>query len=419
MDNFKEKTAEEVSAMTSEEQIKYFNDLNVYRAEKLEQLKAELEQKADKSIEDKIKTLKAEMNAANVEQLSTLQKALEAQGLAINSLMVKEQTAKNKTLEAILETKADELKEAVGKKSASIKFTVDKTTVLTSAVADSTIAYRESAIGRIQRAKDVIRQLFNTGSIGAGMGGVVRYIDEATNTNNAAMQTEGAKKAEGALSWIEKTMPLQVVAEWIKVSRQALTDFNFIASEIRNKLIRDLSSKVEDELWDGTGTAPELTGIYTAADTFTAVNSGITDASIYDLIVKVKESIMADTTYQPNVAIMNIADINKMKLKKDANNNYVLPPFASTDGTTIDGIVVVESSQVTANTMLVGDFDYATLYNMGSVDITIGYENDDFTKNLSTILAEERLGLLVRSVDTGAFNKVTSISAALVTLATS
>ena len=413
---FKIKTAEELEAMETNELVKYFNDLNAHKNEELVNLTTKLKEDASEELKKEVDALKAEINAANVEQMKTLQKALEEQGLALKQLMSeKTVTAVNK-LHNILEDNKD----AIAKASTQnpFTFTINKADVLTTSVTNPTANYMAPGIGEIARPVNVLRQLFLTGTVSAGQGGVVHYIDQATNTNGAAMQTEGALKGEGAITWVEKSMPLQTVAEWIQVSKQALTDFAFIESEIKNKLLRDLAFKVEDEVWDGTGVAPELKGIYTAADTYTAVASGITDANIYDLIVKVQENIAGDTNYMPNVAVMHITDINKMKLKKDANNNYILPPFVSQDGTQVSGITVVASSQVTANTMLVGDFNYATLYSLGSVEVTVGWQNDNMTKNMVTILAEERLGLLVRDVEADAFNKVTDIAAALVTLAT-
>ena len=420
LNTFKELKAEEVADLDASEQIKYFNDLNIHKAEQINQLKIQMKADASKELATKINDLREEIVKDSKEQMKSLQKALEIQGMALNKLMLNGGKAEEKTLIQILEGKADELKAAVDNRSASIKITVDKTTVLTSAVANSTVAMREPAIGQIQRAKDVLRQLFKTGIVSAGQGGVVRYIDQVTNTNNAAMQTEGNAKAEGVIAWGEFSLPLQVVAEWIKASRQSLADFAFIDGEIRNKLIRDLAAKVEDEVWDGTGTPPELKGVYTYADEYVAVASGITDANIFDLAVAMKGAVEDGTNYMANVVVINSTDVRKyMKAKKDSTNNYVLPYFVEYRNGSfwIDGMLVVESSQVTADTMLVGDFDYATLYGMGTVDITIGYDSDDFTKNLVTILAEERLALLVRSVDTGAFHKETGIAAGLVTLA--
>ena len=49
-------------------------------------------------------------------------------------------------------------------------------------------------------------------------------------------------------------------------------------------------------------------------------------------------------------------------------------------------------SQVTANTMVVGDFRYGTIYELEDTTVEMGWINDQFIKNSFTILAEARFG---------------------------
>jgi hypothetical protein len=78
-----------------------------------------------------------------------------------------------------------------------------------------------------------------------------------------------------------------------------------------------------------------------------------------------------------------------------------------------EGIRIVESSQVAPNTMVVGDFRFGTIYDLEDVTVEMGWINDQFIKNALTILAEQRLALLIRTVDEPAFRKVTDIATAL------
>jgi HK97 family phage major capsid protein len=180
---------------------------------------------------------------------------------------------------------------------------------------------------------------------------------------------------------------------------------------------------VEDAaLYNGSGVTPIITGIYTYAPTFDAAayaaNAAMPkfeDGNLYDLIAVLRAVIMLDKggKYDPKIVLMNPMDILRYKLLKDAEGRYLLPPFINADGTVIDGVRVVESSQVVANTLVIGDFDYAWLYDMGGTEVSMGWVNDQFIKNTFTILAERRLALLVRNSDLDGFRKVTSISAAL------
>jgi hypothetical protein len=88
-------------------------------------------------------------------------------------------------------------------------------------------------------------------------------------------------------------------------------------------------------------------------------------------------------------------------------------PYWATGTNTIDGMRVVESSQVTENTCLVGDFRFGTVYDLEGVTLEMGWINDQFVQNAMTILAEKRLALLVRNIDAYAFCKCTDINAGI------
>ena len=114
---------------------------------------------------------------------------------------------------------------------------------------------------------------------------------------------------------------------------------------------------------------------------------------------------------------MNISDINKMKLKKDANDNYIIPPFVDRSGNVVDGVTVIEDNQVAANTMFIGDSRFARIYEKTGLEISEGRVDAQFIEDAMTIKVRKRLAFLIRTVDQTGFKQVTSISGALTTLA--
>ena len=361
--------------------------------------------KAIEGVEEKFE------GVASKKDISELKEIAEKQGLAMQKM--NERKNESASLKELLVAKKDEIAEvAQGGKMVTIK-----TDVTRSSVSNHVLAMRLPGVGQLASQRNVLQPLFAPGTVGPNSNGVIRYVDQAAITNNAAYVTEAAEKPEDAYTWAEFTLPIEVLATHIPVTNQALSDIDFIETEINNILLRNLAIKKDNALWNGSGTPPAIKGIYTYADEYVAAASGITDANIYDLIIKMQESIAGDTQYMPNFAVMNIADINLMRLKKDSNNNYVVPPFASQDGANVAGITIIASNSVTANTMLVGDFSFGTLYTLGGLQIDVGWIANQFIENQVTIRAEERHGLLVRSINEDAFAKETSISAALTTLA--
>jgi HK97 family phage major capsid protein len=170
----------------------------------------------------------------------------------------------------------------------------------------------------------------------------------------------------------------------------------------------------------GDNTGENLKGILTSIPAFTPVASGISDASIYDLLVKVREDIVSagGSKYRPDFAMMKLSLINQMKLKKDANENYILPPFVDRNGEVVDGMVVVAEESVPANELIVGDRRFGRVYRKSGVLLSTGYVDAQFSSDLMTLKARKRLAFLIRQADASGFRKVTSVSAALITLAT-
>ena len=326
----------------------------------------------------------------------------------------------NPILEAIKES-AEMVKKSIDQKGYQAEFVVKANTTRAS-VANSTDALRLQDVGQLAYRAFVLRSLFPVIPVGAGSNGVVRYTDwdEATKVRAAAMVAEGAAFPESTAAWAEYTLDLKKIGDSIPVTEEMLQDQPRFARELEEFLNINVSIVEDDQLYDGDGTGNNLNGLYTTAPTFTAAASGIVDANFYDLIVKVSESITKGkkSKYQPNFALMSITDINRMRLKKDANNNYIIPPFTSKDGTQVASITVVECFAVTDNTMVLGDRRFAKIYEVEGYNISTGVVNDQFTKDLMTLKAKKRLNLLIRTADQGAFSKVTDIDAALTTLAT-
>lgn len=277
-------------------------------------------------------------------------------------------------------------------------------------------------IGKLATRKLVMYDIFPKLTIASSNNnGTIRYYDwdQATTVRAAAMVAEGTAFPESTAKFQKYSIPLQKVGDTLPVTEEFFEDEQMFAAELGLFLETNVALKIDDQLANGDGTGNNLKGVFASVPAFTAPQAGIQDASIYDLIVKVKESITATggAKYTPDVAFMNIVDINKMKLKKDTYNNYIIPPFATVGGQVVDSILVIESNNVTANTFVLGDRRFARIYEKGGFELSQGMVGTQFTEDEMTLKVRKRLAFLIRNVDATGWKKVTSISAALVTLA--
>lgn len=257
--------------------------------------------------------------------------------------------------------------------------------------------------------------------MGMDNNGTVRYIDwdQATIQRAAATITEGGVFPESTAAFETYTTKLKKIGDTLPWTDEFEYDDNFLMQEIREFIRINVRLEKADQLINGDGTGNNLDGIINSSPTYVPTAQAIADASIYDLVVDVKRSIRQDrgSKYMPNFALMNSVDIQKYKLKKDANNNYVMPPFVSADGMVIDSVVVIEDNNVTANQMVMGDINYARMYQAQENGIEVGYINTDFTQGIKRMRLYERCLFLIREVDKTGFLHVADIGAALITLA--
>jgi len=334
---------------------------------------------------------------------------------------VETEKAKAVSLKDELSANKEILKEIAG--GISNKEVVVKALTTRAAIVGNEQAYDLPDLGQLATRKLSMYDIFPKLTIGDGNNnGVVRYYDwdEATIARAAAAVAEGVAFAESTAKFKKGSVAIQKIGDTLPVTEEFFEDAQMFAAELGMFLDTNVALEVDRQIALGDGTGNQITGLVASVDAFVPAASGIADASIYDLVVKISESITAGggSKYMPNFAVMNIADINKMKLKKDANNNYVMPPFVSRDGGSVSGITIIEANIIPANTMVVGDNRFARIYEKGGVEMSKGYSGTQFVEDEMTLKARKRLAFLIRSADKGGFKKVTSISAALVTLAT-
>lgn len=321
-----------------------------------------------------------------------------------------------------LKDNTDTLKQ-LAKGSTSASEVVIKADTLRANVTGNQNALDLNGLGQLAHAKLTAYDIFNKIPVSDNnTNGVIRYYDwdSATTVRAAAAVAEGAQFAESTAKWVTKTLPIEKIGDTLPVSEEFYEDSAMFAAELGMFLDTNVKIKRNTDLVNGSGVTPNIKGIVTTVGAYAAVASGITDASIYDLFVKVSEDITeaGGSKYQPNFGLMNIVDINKMKLKKDGNNNYIIPPFVSKDGNEVAGMLVLEENAITANTMVIGDSRYARIYERAGITLSRGVIGNQFAEDMETLKVRTRLAFLIRDADVGGFLKVTSISAALVTLAT-
>lgn len=388
-------------------------------SDKLEGFEQEL-QNIKKALEGKYD---AEEVKAIMSSIDDVKEIADSAALEINSLKNGKGEKDARTVEEVVKEKFEELK-TVFTEGRVKTFNVTKADLLAStAITNSTAGQMDPNVSPLAHRKLTMYDLFRKIPVAKDNGGSVKYIDwdEATTARAAAMIAEGGVFPESTAKWAEFSIDLKKVGDTIPVSEEMLVDHAKFAGELEEFLATNVALEIDDQLLTGAGTTVNMFGVKTRATAYTAPASGMTDASIYDLIPKIAEDITKGkgSKFRPNIALMNLSTINSYKLKKDANNNYIVPPFVDRSGNVIDGIAVIENNNVPDNEVIVGDSRYARIYEGAEgYSITVGEVDAQFAEDMKTLKARKRMNLLIKGSEQAAWRKVASISAALVLLNT-
>lgn len=218
-------------------------------------------------------------------------------------------------------------------------------------------------------------------------------VTSVTVSNNSVEVVVWAKVAGGAAKVAEKAAKpsaefaptvtpalLDTIAVWTKLTRQLIEDEAAVRTKIDNELRRDVLRAAEAE----------------AVAALTAAAAAIPDVNVTgDLLASIRTGIgtVQAAGYTPTAVLLNPADWAKMDIAimGDTLNGARI-------NQTFWGLTPIPSTAQTAGTAVVGDFRSGIEhYSRSQVAL---YASDsafdgDFTKNLFTLLAEQRSKTMV------------------------
>lgn len=273
-----------------------------------------------------------------------------------------------------------------------IKATITSaTTDAAGSVGDAVSQTRLPGILPLPQRRMTVRDLISQGRMD---GNTLEYVKETGFTNSAAPVAEGAAKPESDLKFDLVTTTAKVIAHWMKASKQILSDVSQLRSVIDERLLYGLAYAEEQQLLNGSGTGQNLLGIIPQATAYAAPITIAGATSIDQLRLAMLQAALAE--YPATGHVMNPIDWAFIETLKDSEGRYIIGNPQGTASPTLWSLPVVTTQAIAVDKFLTGAFKLgAQVFDRWDARVETGYVNDDFTKNLVTILAEERVALAV------------------------
>lgn len=285
-----------------------------------------------------------------------------------------------------------------GKASAGFEESLYVKTTLTSATSDSAGSVGDAinqtrlpGILPLAQRRMTIRDLLTQGRMD---GNTLEYVKETGFTNSAAPVAEAAAKPESDLKFDLVSTTAKVIAHWTKASRQVLSDISQLRSIIDQRLLYGLAYVEENQLLNGDGTGQNLNGIITQATAYSAPLTPDMETPIDTIRLMMLQAALAE--YPASGIVLHPTDWARIELTKDSQGRYIIGNPQGTAQPSLWGLPVVATQAISVDKALVGAFQLgAQVFDRWDARVETGYVNDDFTNNLVTVLAEERLALAV------------------------
>jgi HK97 family phage major capsid protein len=406
---FVEKTQEELAKLNSQELQAYF--IEKYNAEKseLKERLAELEKnQANEELSQRVKELEKK-------NIATLEKAIEEQGRVIKGLRDgRISGAQAQGIEGAIKQAFELHKEDFSKtKSGRHEFKM-----VLKAAGDMTIggnvsggtfpqAQRLEGINNIAertpKTYDLIPKLVTDKN-------TIEWVYETAQDGTIDGTAEGAAKDQIDNDFVVTSVALVKRAAYMKVSTEMLDDASFMEGWLRNKLLVRLFLDVDNQCLNGNNVAPNLNGILNQSTAFAAGTfaTSIDNANLVDVLaVAINQIKIANQSVENLAIILHPSDVTALKVTKlSATDKRYIDRLVMVGSTLmLDGVPIIENTNLTVDNFLVGDFSKATIVQKSGIEIEIGLDGNDFTKNMRTILAEWRGQLFIQNNDTTAFVK--------------
>jgi HK97 family phage major capsid protein len=255
----------------------------------------------------------------------------------------------------------------------------------------------EAGVSTIARPIIKIRDIVNMGTTASKF---VTYISQSVQTVSEWVDEAGIK-ISGQPSYEEISEEVKKIAGTVKISKEMLADLAFVQSEINRDLMASIDQSIEDALLNGA--VGGINGILTNSVTFSAGTfAGTVVAPNISDVIRVAIAQIQNANFEPTHVVLNPEDVAAMQLTKSATGEYTYPMFLM-DVNKVANLIVVSTTNMTAGTFLVGDFTKSNVRMREAMNVQVGYVNDDFQRNMVTILAEARLVQYVKANDYPAF----------------
>lgn len=304
-----------------------------------------------------------------------------------------------------------------GKKGTEMTFDIKADVLTTALTGERQRSIIESGVDKPLYRMPFLRQLLPNVPTQAP---TIYWTERTARTDGSGGVAEGNSAGQSDSTWEEKSAKVVKRGVYFKYSNESFEDIPSLIEDLRMDTQTEMALDIDDQLLNGDGTGTNFSGLITNSTAFNATTVGKADkvakANLADLMRCAALQVQLKH-FTPDTVLINPSDMVDLELEKTTEGNYIMPPFASADGTVIAGMRVITNTGVAAGTMTVMDSTKPRFYVRRDMQLQVWDQNeDDARKDLKTVTLWFRGQLRVRENEKLAIVHVADITAAIAAL---
>ena len=228
------------------------------------------------------------------------------------------------------------------------------------------------------------------------------YMEETTYTNAAAEVAEGASAPEATLALTQRTEMVRKIAVSLPITEEQMDDVYEVEGYVNQRLPNMLRQRVDSQLINGNGTAPNIRGFTNVANIdsrrFTRASSLLTKP--LNEIHKMKTDVELDGRAMPNAIAMHHRIWEALALQETTAAGFYMGAPGSEFAMRVWGLPVIKNDSLSeannGSAVLLGDFaNYSVMRIRKDFMLEYGWSNDDFLRGQQRIRGCVRMCLVV------------------------
>jgi len=389
------------------------------------------EAKANESFEKAETLLKSLDNVLTKSEAQEMQKQLDALDIAMQKSAVEKEVKSEDFRSAFIKAYEPIQKEIARLKSepnarlkAPLTFEINEKTVGAISLA-STISNVASSgqvtISEFTGVVSPIRQRLLTYLSNVSVGAIgtqyAVWVEEYDQEGTPVFIAEGIEKTPLDVQYKEQRAKVEKIGVHMKVTMELLEDAAYLASYIQQNGVKRVETVIENQLFTGNGSSPQLQGLLGKSTTFTggSMAGGVESATNWDVIHGIIAQVRA-ANGSVNGIFVETGQYHLMLSEKDADKQYILPAgvtFDAQGGINAWGVRIIPTNALTgtAADFVGGDLSVINVRLRSGLQVAIGESGDDFIDNLKTVRIEQRLVQFVSANDVSVLVKGTFAAA--------